>query len=179
MSGRRKSILPGLVIIIIGVLLLANNFSRFRFDWAVHFPLILAIIGLLLWINAIIKRDKGGVFLGTVLFLIGGFYYARNIDLIPYYYFDESWPVIPLAIGIGFIASFIFKPKEWGVLIPGLIFTLIGVYFMLQEMFYIDSYVIEEVFSYWPVLLIIIGTGILFNNLIRKTKEEKDREIEG
>jgi len=179
MSEKRKSILPGLIIIGIGVVLLLHNFRLLYFDWEIHFPLILAIIGVLLWVNAILKRDKGGVFPGTTLLIIGGFYYFWNIDVIPYYYFDETWPVIPLAIGIGFIASFLFKPKEWGVLIPGLIFTLIGIYFMLHEMFYVNKYVIDEIFSYWPVLLIITGTVILVNNLIKRSKEEKTRKIEG
>ena len=155
MSTKRKSVIPGLIIILVGVLLLIHNFKVIRFDWEIHFPLIMAIIGILLWINALFKREKGGVFIGTILLIIGGFYYATNIDLIPYYYYDESWPIFPLSIGLAFFASFIFKPKEWGVLIPGVILTLIGVFFMLEEMFNVRRYVIEDIFSWWPVILLI------------------------
>jgi len=179
MSGKRKSMLPGLIIIAIGVLLLIHNFRVLRFSWDVHFPLILAIIGLIFWLNALFRKEKGGVFLGTIFLIIGGFYYFRNIDWIPYYYVDESWPIFPFAFGIAFFASFIFNPKEWGVLVPGVILTLIGIYFGLQEMFYVDTYRIEAIFSYWPVILIIIGAGILFKNLVKSSEEKQNTGIEG
>ncbi|RKY83508.1 hypothetical protein DRQ09_09960 [candidate division KSB1 bacterium] len=179
MSNRRnRTIIPGLILIIIGILLLIHKFEVIYFDWEIYFPLIIALIGLLLWVNAIIKREKKGVFIGTIFLIIGGFFYLRNSEIIPYFYMEEIWPIFIISIGVGFFAIFIFEPKRWGVLFTGALISLIGIYFLLERMFYIRRAILEEIFSYWPVILIVIGAIILVNNLLKKPQNnQKDENI--
>jgi len=167
---KKASLFPGIFLIIFGALLLLNKMVPDMISWRHVYPVILIGLGLwwLLAASCPQKKDKGGVFPGTVLFLIGLFFFLRNFDIVPYYYVRDIWPVFLIIFGLGLVASFIAKPSDWGVLIPGGIFLFLGVFFLLKMYYIIDWELWELVGDYWPVILILIGGSIILGSLKRK-----------
>jgi len=168
MRIRKPSILPGLILIIIGAILLLHKLDIFNVGWYEIYPLILMGIGILFFTSIIGKNQKGAVFPGTILFLLGMFYFLRNYEIIPYYYMREVWPVFLLILGLAFFAIFLTKPDDWGVLIPAAVFVLLGVSFLLREFHIISWNAWDVVGDYWPIILIIIGAGVILGSLRKK-----------
>jgi len=168
MSTHKHSIWPGLILIVIGALLLVNKLVPYSIGWYEIYPLILIAIGVLIFISVIGKRDKGAVFFGTFLSLLGLFFFVRNFDIIPYYYMREVWPIILIILGLSFVSVFITKPADWGVLIPGGILLFLGIVLLLEKLHIIYLDIGDIIADYWPVLLIIIGGGIISGALKRQ-----------
>ncbi len=176
MSKNKNSIWPGLILILIGVLLLVHKLTPYSFRWDRVYPLILIAVGVLIFVSVIGKRDKGSVFFGTFLFLLGAFFLLRNYDIIPYYYVREVWPIILIILGLSFFSVFIAKPSDWGVLIPALIFLFFGGIFLLRRLHIIYWNVWDNVINYWPLILIIIGGAIIVGALKRKPVQKQLNE---
>ncbi len=158
MFRQSKSIVPGIILILIGLYFLAD-----RLDWPLPdffeiYPFLFLLLAL-----ASATRIRGwgrreGVF-GAVFFLtLSAFFILRNYDFIPYIY--HPWPIWLIAAGLGCLAVFIFAPSQWGMLIPGSAFLLFGGAFLLREF---D--IIYNIDRYWPIILIAIGVGILLRGL--------------
>lgn len=88
------------------------------------------------------------IFLGTVLML-----HKLHFFFIPWYIF--TWQF--LLIGIGFLL--IVTQDKWE---GGVILMTIGTAFLLPRVFDVTW---REVFTYWPVLLIILGVVILVRHI--------------
>ena len=175
MSAHRNSIFPGLALIIIGGLLLIHKFFPGLFDMSNFYPLIL--MGLGVWLIGSIKgrKDKGAVFPGTIIFLLGFFYFLRSYDLIEYYSLGEVWPIMLIIVGLGFGALFITKPSDWGVLVPGGVLVFLGVVFLLREFYIIRLDIADIITDFWPIILIVIGGGIVLGSL-RKHRYSYDED---
>jgi predicted membrane protein len=91
--------------------------------------------------------------LGIVLLLAGAVILAGNLNLIPYHIYDAiiSWPMILVAI-----ALINFFRKEWGT---GLVFLAVGTYFLLPKI--VPDLYIENIWKFWPVLLILAGLAFI------------------
>lgn len=168
MSKHKHSLLPGLILILIGSVLLVNKLTSYSFGWDEIYPLILIALGVLIFISVIGKQDKGAVFFGTFFFLIGLFYFIKNCELISHYYMRAEWQTFLVILGLAFLSVFIAKPSDWGVLIPAAIFLFLGAGFLLRK-FHVIYWDIGHVISdYWPVILIIIGGGIIVGAVKRQ-----------
>ena len=173
MSANKNSIFPGIILIFIGSLLLINKITPYYFSWYEIYPLILIGIGLLLIFSILNKVDKGAIFPGTILLLVGVFFFLRNYDIMPYYYLSDFWPIFLIIFGLAFFAVFVTKPSDWGVLIPGCLFLFLGVIFFLKIYRIIYWEIWEIVGQYWPVILIVIGGSIILGSL-KKGKSEDE-----
>ncbi len=165
---KKTSLVPGLVLIILGSILLINKLAPDFLNWYQIYPLIILGLGLIITFSALQKQDKGGVFPGTILFLVGIFFILRNYDVIPYYYVRDIWPVFIIFLGLGFLALFIVKPSDWGVLIPASLFIFFGTASLLRMYDIIDWSAWRLTSRYWPVILIIIGAGIILSSLKKR-----------
>jgi hypothetical protein len=162
MRDRRGSLVGGLILILIGLGMLLNRLNVRMPDWELIYPFIFVLLGLA---SAYRIRGRGhadGVF-GTVFFLsLGAFFILRNFDFIPYFH---SWPIFPIAVGLGMIAQIIFVPSRWGVIIPGAALVVFGVALLFEEL---DYWYFYDVVKFWPVILIAFGVGIVLNGLRRR-----------
>jgi len=167
--SNKSSMFPGLLLIIVGAALLLNKLMPDFMGWRNVYPIILIGLGISMILSASCKEktDKGAVFPGTILFLIGIFFFLRNYELVEYYYVREIWPIFIIIVGIGFLALFIAKPSDTGVLIPAVILIFFGGVSLLDKLYIIDLEIWEIVADYWPVILIFIGASIIFGSLKR------------
>jgi hypothetical protein len=154
MSRGGRSFTAGAILIVLGILLLAD-----RLDWPFPpfdhlYPFVFLALAALSATRIRGWGQREGVF-GTFFFLtLGVFFILRNFDLIPYVF--NAWPIWLMAAGVGCVAVFVFVPKEWGILIPGSVLLLFGGAAFLREFdFFYDMS------RYWPVILIAIGLGML------------------
>ena len=166
---KKSSLFPGLLLIVVGAILLLNKLLPDFLDWRNIYPIILIAFGILMILSASCKHktDKGAVFPGTILFLIGLFFFLRNFGFVEYYYVREIWPIFIIILGLGFLALFIAKPTDRGSLVPAGLFIFFGVFSLLNKLEVIDLKLWEIISNYWPVILIIIGGGIILGSLKR------------
>jgi len=126
-------------------------------------------IGVGFFLAGIFHRDRGAVFPGTFLFLIGLLFFLNDQDLIllPWW---RLWPLFPLFLGVAFINLCIFDPGRKRALFPGIFLIIFAFIFLLlpgswNELFYWAG-------KLWPIVLIIIGLHILWKSFQReKTKD--------
>jgi len=157
MRDRRGSLLGGLILVFIGVVMFAERL-HFRFpSWQEIVPYFLIALGLASAYRIRGRGHRDGVF-GAVFFLsLGAFFLLRRYDLIPYFH---SWPMFPIAIGLGLLAQVLFAPNRFGVLIPAAVFLFFGCAGFLHEYDYWDFL---DMARYWPVILIAFGISMLLN----------------
>ncbi len=165
MSTQRPSLLPGLILIAIGAVLLVNKLTPYSIGWDEIYPLILILLGLLIFKTVLHKRDKGGVFIGALLFLLFAYFIVKNYDIVPYEYVREVWPIIMIILGLSFLSVFIFSPKDWGPVIPGGILLFIGTIVLLRRLDLLNLDFGEIISDYWSITLILIGGAIIFGAL--------------
>ncbi len=163
MSNSKTSLLPGILLIIIGSLLLIHKLNILYFDWPKTYPIVFVAIGIALFASYFFNRNSNSVFWGTIFTLGGVFFFLRNYHFIDYYYVREVWPVFMMILGIAFIVLFIVRPQDWGVLIPGGILLILGTSFLLRSLHLWHAQ--EIIRRYWPLLLILIGAGIILSSL--------------
>jgi hypothetical protein len=146
----------GWILIGIGILFVL----RYILDWGFYWAAVLLVIGGVILAYALFSKAHGGVFAGTLLFLLGLFFLLRETDVLmdP---MSDLWPIILIIVGVSFTMVFLFRPQEWGMLIPGGILLVIGVVILLWNYRYISRYTMSGIFNWWPLILIAIGAWLL------------------
>lgn len=166
MKNLTISLFPGIFLIGLGLLLLFHKLNLFYFDWSRTYPMIFMLIGVTLLISSIMNKISSAIFWGTIFFLIGILFFLRNFNFIDYYYIHDIWPTFLIIFGIAFVILFIVNPKDWGVLIPGTILLFFGTTFLFKNFHYWRAQ--ELIQRYWPLILIVIGIGIILGSLKKK-----------
>ncbi len=172
MAEKDRSILPGIVLILIGVVFLLQQLDVFYFRWRHIYPVILLAFGALFAVAIFTKGDRGAAFPATVLIVLGVFFVFRNFELfsVDYYFyrFHDFWPIFLIAFGLGFIVLFLFKPEDWGVLVPGGVLLFFGAIFFLDA---IDILYWRNIRDFWPVILIAVGMSMVIKGLRKKPEK--------
>ncbi|MCK5146001.1 hypothetical protein KAR48_04550 [bacterium] len=173
MKEKRSSLIPGMLLIVFGLWMISDRFGLDDSLYDYYPVLILAFASLLLY-QAFRNKSSSAIFWGISLAVIGCFLAARNLNLIMYLYPDEYWPIFPLAFGLGFVGKFIIDTQKWGVLIPGAVLIMVGLSSAIDSLGIWDID-LDNIWEYfWPILIIVIGIGILINSY----KKSKNNEIE-
>jgi hypothetical protein len=92
-----RNLLPGLILIILGGLFLADKFFYLNFSWYFRtwWPLLLIAFGLLQLANR--PRRPVGAF---VLLTIGVIFQVDRLDYFSWWSMHQMWPLILIAIGV-------------------------------------------------------------------------------
>ncbi len=159
-SKRRPSLLPGLILIILGVAFLALQF--FERPWGPGF--ILALVGLIFVISALITRNPGLYIPGFILLGLGVGLAAMTI--LPRE--EKNWPLILIGLGLGFLAiwptSTIPQRQHPWPLYPGGILTGLGLLFWMAmyEVVGLTMESLASILRWWPLILVVIGAWIIY-----------------
>ncbi len=171
---RSSSIWPGVVLIVLGVIFLVDRLNLFYLDWSVIWPSLVILLGIYFFARA--AHDSGSVFAGTLFFFSGLAFLARNEGWF-YTYVHFGFGGILLAIlGLAFLALFVVRPEDWGVLIPGVFFVFLGGLIWADQTGLISWYTRHQILRLWPVLLILIGIGIIISALTSNKNEKPPEE---
>ena len=152
----------GIALIVFGALLLLIKTDVLDVNASQVVWVALAVLGLGIVVKGFSADRHGKIFWGTVLFLYSIYFFLNEFDFIQYYH-HIFLPSTFLILGAAFFMVFVSNIREWALLIPALFFGGIGVAFLMSELGYMyDEDVWYVLWHYWPILLIVIGLGILF-----------------
>lgn len=167
--NRKKSIIGGVILILLGLLFLAGEIAPqyFQFwDW----PVIIIGVGVVFWIWALLAGVGGLAIPGTILAGIGGILYYQNLtgDWASWSYI---WALIPGFVGLGVILNGLIEREFKDSLSGGLTLIIISLimFFAFGSFFGLD----RSLAQYWPVLLIALGLISLVRVLFSKRKNNR------
>ena len=125
-----KSVVTGIVLIIIGLIFLLPSFTNLtlRDLW----PVLMLGPGILFFLGYIADRKNYGLLMpGAILTTYGLlFLYCSLTD---WYMMRSLWPLYLIGPGIGFFLLYYFGKKETALLVPGSILTILGLIFLVRS----------------------------------------------
>ncbi len=147
-------ILPGLLIAGLGVLLVLNNLDVYQLGGLERYwPLLLVAFG----IHRALDPSRRGRGLGAVVLATGIGLQLSNLDLLSFHLADLKlyWPLILVGIGLYQLTG----PRRhgWGASF-GVVAILAGIWFQLANFGIVRS----DVWHLWPLLLIVLGIGMVY-----------------
>ena len=170
--------MPGIILIAVGTWFLAREWVDSSLFWDRSYPVLMLLFAGFLFYEFRRSSNQNALFWGVLISVVAGFYLLRNNGILEEYYMDEYWPVYMLAAGIAFIVLFIVNPRDWGVLIPGSLLLFFGGTQLLENLddnYWEYSNYFEE---YWPVILLIIGVGVIISGLSNKNSDENEGDMQ-
>jgi hypothetical protein len=142
--------IPGLLVLLLGVLFLLHNFGFLRFwDLRIYWPLVLIAAGGYWFLD---PRSRG---FGIAAIGVGVALQASNLGLIRIRDLFTFWPLVLIVVGISLLVS--KKARAEGDWVGGAIVLTLGVIFQLQELDWLNV----SFQRLWPVLLIVAGLAML------------------
>ena len=158
MNTNRARLIPGLVLIVLGIAFLLAQY--FEFGPA----LFLILLGLVFLVPYALTRSYGLLIPGCILAGVG-------LGLL----FDRpplgTAIAVPLGLGLGFIAIFVLqlivaRQSHWWPLIPGGLLVLVGIAEGIPQ-----AQVLFE--KGWPLILVLIGLLILAGQFWNPSRASK------
>ncbi|MDH3252452.1 MAG: DUF5668 domain-containing protein [Ignavibacteria bacterium] len=150
MPSDKKSLFPGVMLIILGIVFLLPNVIDLhaRDLW----PAFLVGPGLVFFVMYARDRANYGLLMpATILTVVGGMFFAI---IFGWTSMDTLWPLFIMAPGLGLLMMYVLGKREKGLLIPAGILIGISLVFLIGTSNY--EYL-------WPVVLIAVGVLFLLN----------------
>jgi predicted tellurium resistance membrane protein TerC len=167
MRRNNSSISLGLILILVGLGLTLHRMGLMHLTFDQIYPVVALAVGVFSAI-AVARGDKNSVFWSGFLLMFGVATFLRNYDLVTVLWELETWSILMLCLGLSFFVIYLFKPNDWGVLIPGCILSFIG-FIMVMDDLNFSWFTIDRIKSLWPIILIIIGAGIIASSFRKKS----------
>lgn len=155
---KRDNLVWGIILILLGGAFLLNQlfptlFSGFSWPW------ILLAIGAVFVVASLAGRIGGMMIPGLILLTLGGIftYQVRTDNWESWAY---VWGLLPAAAGLGMFIGGLYDPELRPVR-PVSIFVMLGgliAFAVFAGFFGLDP----SILRLWPVLLILLGLGILY-----------------
>ena len=161
--NRSQSMWPGILLIVIGLLLLLDQLDIVLFDWSVLWPSLVILLGIFFFVR--VPRDRGAIFPGVLFFLSGLLFLAKNLAWYEPYIDVSVGGMLMIILGLAFVALYVVQPENWGLLIPAGLFLFFGFIIWADRVGIIDWYTRRQILRLWPVLLILLGVGIIISGL--------------
>jgi hypothetical protein len=161
MSPRSSALVPGLILIALGIWFLADSLGLPLPGLGQLWPLFPLVSGLAFLAQYFLggRRDEGLVFTGIGGALIGAFFLSITLGPLDWGDLGRLWPIFPLIGGLAFLGQWLVKPADRGLLVPAAFGLLIGLVALLFTL----NVVGPEVTRLWPLLLILLGLGLLIS----------------
>jgi len=162
----RSSGFIGVLLVGLGLFLLLREYFDLRVISLRGYGLF--FIGLLGFFASVSKKPPRGIYIFSFLTLMGLYYAVGDWGV---YQIDRGLTLsaVTLAIGLSFYPLFGFGKRNWNHLLTGNLITLVGLIFLAYYYDFIPTRLfVTLVDDYWPVLLILLGMGFLFNALVRQ-----------
>lgn len=163
-------------LITIGSLILLHQLNVVTLDTANILALISTIGGIILFTRGWNNPEYKGIFGGTFFILIGISLFLMKYNIFPTY---DSFAIglIFIDLGVANLVYYAFRKNKISNLITAIIFILIGSPLIAYEYYYISMWEIQDIFStYWPILIILVGVGLLGEGLFKNFRKN-NREI--
>jgi len=170
---KKHTIIPALVLILLGTYFLLNELGVGIPGWDVIWPVFPFAGGLaFLWGYVFGQRhDPGLVFVGTAATLVGLVFFFFTLGALEYRDLETWWPVFVIIGGIAFLAQWAAAGfRDWGALFLALVALVVGGAALAITLQLLGPQSRELLPRLWPVVLILVGLMILLRALFGKRK---------
>ena len=163
MRRRSGAILPGLLLIALGAWLLASTLGVRLPSLETIWPVGVIVLGVafLAQFFAGGRRSEGLVFTGVATTLLGVFFLAITLGLLVWADAGRLWPVYVVIGGLAFLAQWLARPAERGLLVPAVLALAAGGATLALTLGLVRADIAEPIIRLWPVLLILLGLALL------------------
>jgi len=149
----------GFLLLFIGVLLILSNFGIIEIVWENLWPLFLLIPGILFELSYFIYRKDAGLLVPGGILITYGLLFLVNVSY-GWRLMEYLWPIFPLGVAIGLFQLYLFGGREKGLLIPVGILGAISLFFLINNLLFVDFWLLAG------IVLVVIGIWII----IKKAK---------
>ena len=174
MQNRRGALIPGLLLILFGAWLLAQNLGVPLPGLDALWPVIPAAFGLGLLLQYFLggrrRQDDGLVFAGVAAALVGAFFFEFTLGRLPWREMSRFWPVFVVIGGVAFLAQWLVNPAQRSLLIPALLALLVGLVALIFTLNLANPALVAQVTKLWPLALILFGLGLLASYIFRENR---------
>ena len=152
---KKINYIVGLSLLFIGVLIILANFGVIEIIWDNLWPLFLLIPGIVFELSYFISRKDAGLLVPGGILITYGLLFLVNV-VYGWHLMENLWPIFPLGVAIGLFQLYLFGGREKGLLIPVGILGAISLFFLINNLFFINFGLLAG------ILLVIIGIWIIF-----------------
>ena len=149
----------GFLLLFTGVILILSNFGVIEIVWDNLWPLFLLIPGIVFELSYFIYRKDAGLLVPGGILITYGFLFLVNV-IYGWHLMENLWPIFPLGVAIGLFQLFLFGGREKGLLIPVGILGAISLFFLFNNLLFVDFRLLAG------IVLVVVGIWIIF----KKTK---------
>ena len=176
-ASRRRlgGLVPGMILILLGVWFLLDNFGIIQMNMGQLWPVFPLLFGVAMLVTGVLRSrrgrmDDGAMMVGVWGTLSGLFFFLFTFGAVSWDQMGLLWPTFPLIGGLGFLAAFLTsRLRDWGLLIVGAIATLVGVLGYVFTYGVLSPSLAQFVLPYLaPLLLILAGIGVVVSALSRR-----------
>ena len=157
----KKSVLTGLVLIVLGGVLLLQAAGLPVISWGTLLWSTAMALGIAYAAGGWRRTRRGRIFWGVMLAMTAGFALATRIPAtgVTSYYIV---PWLLLAGGLAMIAAYLRLPRSLHLLVAALAVTTLACAVFLVEFGVIErDLVTDAVGEYWGLVLVLFGAGML------------------
>jgi len=174
MRTRTGAIIPGLLLIALGAWLLAGSLGVRLPSVATLWPVLLIVFGLAFIAQYLAggRRSEGLVFTGVSAALLGVFFLAITLGQLPWADAGRLWPVYVLIGGLAFLAQWLARPAERGLLVPAVLALAVGGATLALALGLVRADVADQIIRLWPLVLIVLGLGLLGSYVLSGRRKE-------
>ncbi len=152
---KKINYIVGLSLLFIGVLIILANFGVIEIVWENLWPLFLLIPGIVFELSYFIYRKDAGLLVPGGILITYGLLFLVNVSY-GWRLMEYLWPIFPLGVAIGLFQLYLFGGREKGLLIPVGILGAISLFFLINNLLFVDFWLLAG------VLLVVIGIWIIF-----------------
>jgi len=152
---KKNNYLFGLLLLCIGGLLILANFGVIEIVWDNLWPLFLLIPGIVFELSYFIYRKDAGLLVPGGILITYGLLFLVNVNY-GWHLMENLWPIFPLGVAIGLFQLFLFGGREKGLLIPVGILGAISLFFLINNLLFVDFRLVAG------IALVLIGIWIIF-----------------
>lgn len=171
MKDRTGAIVPGIILILLGLFFLMQQLAPDLLGWDSIWPAFPTLAGVAFLGGWLVSRDRdpGLLFVGTGATLVGLFFFFFTLGVFEWAEMGKLWPAFPIIGGLAFLVMFVGgRFRDWGAAGVGCVAILVGVIASGFTLFGLPRSLIAALIKLWPLSLILIGLFALISAFLRR-----------
>jgi len=167
-----RALLPGLVLIFIGVWVLAKNLDAPLPEIWTLWPIFIVIGGIssLMRYFSEGRTNNSHLFNATLSILLGAFFFMFSLGYWKWESMAQFWPLLLIIVGAAFFVQWLVEIRVTRRLIFALVIGGIGVFFLPSTMGWLAPELSAQIQRLWPVALIVAGLVVLFGGVFKQNQ---------